>query len=529
MTTTNGTTERDLAHQVLVANSFLNRYSIEREQALGALSSKFYDGSRDIYSVAGYPAQLSVESYLGRYQRDALAYRIVTAAPDDTWRKPFQMLDGNTLEDAVSDTEFINAWNEFVQFDSLEGDLLDDTRRSLWHYFYEADRQAGIGQYSVMVLGFNDGLPLDQPLKRGGGNKLLYVNVLNEYYAKIYTSSLVSDSSSPRFGLPELYHINYGDQLGTRPVHYSRIVHVAEGGVILGKPRLEAVYNRLIDIEKLLSASGEAGWRSITRKIIISSRDGYQLSEGTVTTDKISDMIHGLRDVVELEGADVNVVSGESIDPTGALTQQIAMVSAGTDIPVRILIGSERGSLASTQDEKHWNDNIQARRTSFVEPVIVRQFIKRMIYAGLLPMPTSGNYCLDWPSLFEADDAVQSTTFLTYAQGVAQLAAQGVERIVKPQEVVKYFVRGLPADAVPTEQELAAMDEAAAQKQQDALELAKAQTTDNGKQGGDMATTDKGASSEPGAVSLPRPAVNSYSATEQVAIFEAAARLVANG
>jgi len=525
---TNGIVKAEqLARAKIAVNSYMSKYSIERDLQLGAQSSIMYGGARDIYSVVGYPRQLYIEDYLGRYQRDSLAYRIVTAAPDDTWRKPFKMLDGKTLEDGEADTEFVNEWNQLAQFDSLESDLLDDSRRSLWHYFYDVDRQCGIGQFAVMVLGFADVSPdtingFETPLKQNKGGKLLYLHVANEYSAKIYQEDLVKDPANLRFGLPEFYRVDFRDGKGLRKVHYSRCIHVAEGGVLYGKPRLEAIYNRLVDVEKLLAASGEAGWRAITRKIIVSTKDGYQLAEGTVSTDKINDMIHGLRDVVELEGMDVNVVSGEIIDPTGAITNQLSMISAGTDIPVRILVGSERGNLASSQDEKHWNDNIQSRRTQFVEPTIIRPFVKRMIYAGILPYPQSGAFCMDWPSLYETDDATQAQTFLTYTQGITQLAGQGVERVVKPQEVVKYFVRGLPADAVPTEQELAQMDADALAKQQAAMEMMQqqqpqdGQATPVGTQPADKQATDK------------QPvAANSYGLFEQAAMLEAAARILA--
>lgn len=516
------TNERSIEAQRIVANGFMNRYSVERDRAYGAAASNFFDGSRDIYSVAGYPEALNIESYIGRYQRDPLAYRIVTAPSDDTWRKPFAMLDGATLEDGIADTEFVKAWNKLVQFDNFESDLLDDSRRSLWHYFYDVDRQAGIGQYAVMILGFDDGKKLSEPLDKGKGKKLVYVNVLNEFYAKVYPSSLENDSTNPRFGLPTMYEVNYGDNIGTIQVHFSRVIHVAEGGVLYGKPRLEAVYNRLIDVEKLMSASGEAGWRAITRKIIISSKDGYQLSEGTVTTDKVESMIHGLRDVVELEGADVNIVSGEIIDPTGPITQQLNMISAGTDIPVRILIGSERGQLASDQDEKHWNDNIQSRRTNFVESSIVRQFIRRMIYAGIMPLPTSGNFYLSWPSLYENSDEEQARTFLTYTQGISQLAGQGVERIAKANKVVQYFVRGLPADAVIDDAELAKMDsDAAAKVLADAQAAQATQLSQDTLIGGMQDTTASGKMMTEDM--LKPPVVNSYSRVEQAAILEAAA------
>lgn len=433
----------------LAVNAYLSQFSRSRSRDLGATASTLYGGARDIYATMGYPVVLLFEDYYGRYERQDIATRIVEAKPDDTWRKLPKVLDGQTKEDASADTEFVKAWEKLVAMSDLEGDLLDD-ESTLWHHFYDVDVKAGIGEHAVMVLGFANG-QLDQPLARNQGGRLAYVNVLHQGQAKFNESDLVTDPTNKRFGLPNVYHCAFADNQGERSVHWTRVIHVAEGDRLCGTPRLQNVYNRLIDVEKLASSSGEAGWRSITRKIVVSTKDGYKLAEGTVSADMIEDMIHGLRDVVELEGMDVNVISGDVQDPSGPLSQQIDLISAGTKIPQRKLMGSERGELASTQDDDNWNDLIAARRVLHAEPVILRRFIKRMIYAGVLPMPTSKSIYVDWPSLYELDDQEQATVTNIYAESLTKLASPGVERVIDIPMFLKTFVRGLPADAVPDE------------------------------------------------------------------------------
>ena len=48
---------------------------------------------------------------------------------------------------------------------------------------------------------------------------------------------------------------------------------------------------------------------------------------------------------------DVHELGGELQDPTGAIDNILKLISAGTGIPLRKLTGSERGELASTQDD----------------------------------------------------------------------------------------------------------------------------------------------------------------------------------
>lgn len=443
----------------LAVNAYLSSFYSGRERQfdMGQSASTTYGGARDIYRAVGYPGTLGWTDYYGRYRRQDIARRVVDAQPDDTWRRPPTVLDGTTKDKSRNNTRFVKAWEAMVTNLNLVGDDPEIDERSVWHHFHQADRYAGIHWYSTIVLGFANGT-LDQPLTKGAGGRLLYTNVLLQEQAQIHDTDLVRDPTSPRFGRPEQYWVDFGDGQGRRAVHYTRVIHVAEGGQLYGTPRMECVYNRLIDVEKLLAASGEAGWRSILRRIIFSTRDGYRLAEATVTQSQVDELLHGFRTAMEVEGMDVTALGGEVLDPSGPIDKQVDFIAGGTGIPQRKLLGSERGELASTQDDENWNDIIIMRRLMFAEPVILRPFIRRLIWAGVLPPPSTGSIFVDWPSLYEMDDQEHAQIALTYAQVAEKMASPGIERAVVPSKFLKFFVRNLPPDAIPSEEDRLRME-----------------------------------------------------------------------
>lgn len=434
----------------LAVNAVINQH---RRRTLGGASSVYFNGDRNIYDAVGYPVNITIQQYIDRYKRQDIAERLVNAKPDETWRKQPRILDGSTKDDAKDDTEFVKAWERLSDFASLERDLLSDSR-SFWHYFREADRMAQLAGWSVLVLGIGDG-NLEAPLPKGTSKPLAYLSVYcGDDKAKIEDAYIVKDHHNKRFGLPEYYSIDFSDGFGTRKVHYSRVIHVSETDDLFGTPELQSVYNRLIDIEKVLAASGESGWRMANRKIIISTRDGYSLGETTVPETHVKELMHDLRDVVGLDGMDVQVIDGQIVDPTSLININLDIIAGSKAIPKRILLGSERGELASSQDETNWYNRIDERRQNLAEPVILRPFIYRLIYTGILPMPSSGSIYIDWPSLYEMDDREQAEVTKLYSETFGNLSKPGLDRILNVKAFTNTFIRGLPEDAVPDEIEL---------------------------------------------------------------------------
>lgn len=422
----------------------------QRRRLAGALGMQF-GGDRDIYAAAGYDLEIPFDRYRSRYERQDIAARIVNAPAQETWRRPPVLLDGTDEKTAGDHGEFIRAWQQLTSIEDV-GDELED-RKTIWHYLRRADELAGIGRYGVMLVGINDGEPLDIPLKRNsvsGPEGFLYLSVFDEGDAAI--DKLENDSTSPRYGLPAMYRLSLGtnllgESMTPTPVHWSRVIHVADGlkgDEVYGVPRLRPAWNRLLDIEKIMAGAGEAAWKLMYKGLILSTKDGYRLADDEVTQTKIDEYVHGLSRFLQLEGMDVTVAGGEIVDPTGLVMLNVALIAATTNIPQRILIGSERGELASSQDAVAWDRHIAERQRNFAEPLLLRPLVNRLVYAGVLPKPASGAYVVRWPELSEPDAQGDATVAKTYAEALEKAAAGG-DTTVDLAAFVQTFVRGLDA------------------------------------------------------------------------------------
>jgi hypothetical protein len=71
-------------------------------------------------------------------------------------------------------------------------------------------------------------------------------------------------------------------------------------------------------------------------------------------------------------------------------------ISGTSQIPLRSLLGSERGELASSQDRLNLDERIKKRRTRFAVARVVRPFIDRLILHNALVKPANGIYFAEW-------------------------------------------------------------------------------------------------------------------------------------
>jgi uncharacterized protein len=63
------------------------------------------------------------------------------------------------------------------------------------------------------------------------------------------------------------------------------------------------------------------------------------------------------------------------------------MIAGGSRVPKRILLGSERGELASTQDKENFDARVKDRRKDHAGPNVFRPFVDRLVWMGALPAP----------------------------------------------------------------------------------------------------------------------------------------------
>lgn len=364
---------------------------VERAR-LAANLGKQFDGERDMYQVLGYPLNIAFNDYLGRYRRMDIARRVVNRPAEDTWRTQAKLLDG----DRDKDTPFLEGWKTLV------------AKKGVWRYLAQVDKLAGIGRFGVLLVGLVGGNKLSEPAEAGSMRSpqdVLYLRAFHE--GDVTVELLDRDSTSERFGLPVSYSLTLGDTGQREQVHWTRVIHVAEDSFdeVYGTPRLETVYNRLSDLEKVVGGSAEATWKLMRKGFVLDVKPEYEMDPTTESAmlEQVEEFEHGLRRFMLTRGVTPSDLGSEVVDPKGLFEAILALIAGATGIPQRILLGSERGELASSQDEANWAAIVEARREQHAEPFILRAFVDRMVWLGVLPAPSAA-YSVEWESLFQLTD-----------------------------------------------------------------------------------------------------------------------------
>ena len=347
------------------------------------------DGSfgRDVFETLGYPRTLKPENYREEYERGGIAERLVEVMPQATWLGGAQVFENDDPRDV---TEFEKAWTEMAE------------RINLFSAFRRADILAGLGEFAVMVIG-GPGEKLSEELTTAKPNQIVGLWPYSQEFAAF--NKINNDTTNERFGMPETYKVRLGQgktttARGEQDIHWTRIVHVADGALsdeMIGKPRLRAVWNYLLDIQKIHGAGAEAFWRNAHQLNQLDLDPEVEMSpeEETALESEIEEVRHDMRDWIRTRGLKI-IRHGNNTANFGQNIDALMSLTSGTSgIPKRLLLGSERGELASTQDRATFAKVISARRTGYGEPQFVRAWTDRMIAINALPTPSE--YTVVWP------------------------------------------------------------------------------------------------------------------------------------
>ena len=151
--------------------------------------------------------------------------------------------------------------------------------------------------------------------------------------------------------------------------------------------------------------------------------------------------MHGLKRYMRLQGIDADEFKPQVADPSKHISIYLDLICATSGIPKRIFMGSERGELASSQDEKNWNDAVDERRRNHAEPMILRPFIDKMIDVKILPEPKKG-YDVEWPALQIPNEKEEAEVARTYMTALKEYTmAIGADQIVPPEFMLEKFLK----------------------------------------------------------------------------------------
>jgi len=405
---------------------------VSRAVLMGKLGYQ-YGTDRDIYQALGYPITLKYPDYAARYERQDMAKAIIDRPVEATWRGKLELVETPGGEE---DTAFEKAWRALADRLGLKG------------RFIRLDKISQIGKYGILLLGFDgvkNGSDFASPVPPGSEHKLMYVKPFSEDNAQI--NAYEENTRSERFGMPTIYDVtitNTATKVSTSVrVHHSRVLHIVPElleSEYEGVPKLQPVFNRLMDLEKLTGGSAEMFWRGARPGYQAVVKDDYSLTpdvkEGL--QDEFDEYEHKLRRLLMLEGVEMKALETQVESPKEHVDVIIQMISAVTGIPKRVLTGSELGELASSEDKGHWLELIEYRRKEYAGPMIVDAFVRKCQEHSILPK-TSDRYTIKWEDLWSPSDKQQAEVGKTRAEAVrAWGQSPGASVLMPPRMFAKY-------------------------------------------------------------------------------------------
>lgn len=389
---------------------------------LAGLAGLQYGGNRDVYDVAGYPVDLDFAHFWDRYRRQHIARRVVDMPAKATWRNAPTVTDTPDSEDA---SEFDQALQTIIR------------KTQLWHKLERVDRLAGIGEFAVLVIGQKvDDSDLESEMEpMQGPEEIIWLSAFHQGDTQI--KDWVTDAGSEHFGTPAVYNIDISENIEGFPesnetVDRSRVLHVADDLVndeVFGTPRLQTVFNLLIDVEKETAATAEAYWQLADQILAVNISDEFdpQSIDTDALEGDLKDLVHNLRRHFIAQGIDMEFLGGDTPDPSDPIQMAMTLIASAAGIPKGILFGTERGDVAERQDQREWAGRISERQTWFAEPMVLRPLIDRWIEHGALPEPQDGTYDVQWPGLLELTESEKAELNLNRAKTAKALTPAGAD------------------------------------------------------------------------------------------------------
>jgi len=417
-----------------------------------------YGGDRDVHKVLGYPDlddDTALERYRARYEYQDIAARIIDAFPKETWKNPPEVVD----EGQDSETEFERVANNVINTE-------------LCSYLERLDRAQRLGEYGIMVVDYDDGQDLDQPVQESAISSvddITYYSVfpqeqVEEWELGKESNEFEKEPTDERYNKPVRYYVDFGDidaqsqDDDFRWVHWSRVVpHAAEGALetdLKGEPALKKVFYRLVDREKVVGASAEMFWSGADEKIIANASEDFALQqygddgEREDFKQQLESLLHDMQKYIVSTGMEYEVIGGQEVDPTGVVDTIDSSIASAIGMPKNKLQGNETGERSTTQDRNNWFDNISTRQTNFAGPKMLRPVLERWISFGILPEPVDANFGIDFPSLFELGETDIADN---QQKRASMLQASGLAMTLSSEQKLDFLQEG--PDGVDMEQE----------------------------------------------------------------------------
>ncbi|PHS13513.1 MAG: DUF1073 domain-containing protein [Blastopirellula sp.] len=350
----------------------------------------------------GYPVDITFSQYYTMYRRNGIARAGIQRPVQKTWRDhPVMRTAGENSDKETLAEKAVREAFDRVRF---------------WEKLKDLDEKSRVHNYAGLIIRVADDKDLKEPLEKVTSGLNGLIELIPVYSEQLIPLKFDDVQTSLTYGQPLSFTftesavgLNNGAGRNVE-VHASRVHIWSEDSTIYGKPALEAGFNDLITIEKVMGAGGEGFWKEAKSAPILNidkdaSMEGLAKMLGTTVEglpDKMDEVVgdwqQGFDQLLMVQGMDAKKLTMKLPQPEQFIAGPMQSFAASMPIPMKILLGSQTGERASTEDGKEWCETIQGRRTNFVLPNVMR-IIQTLVDAGIMP---DEDWTPDWSDLSEA-------------------------------------------------------------------------------------------------------------------------------
>jgi hypothetical protein len=383
---------------------------------LSGMFPGFFPGMKhNHYKDFGFPEEVDFDLLYSYYSRNSLARAAVDKTTRKTWQDPPWLLEKPR--------------------DGSEGPMKKETRLEkairqhftkirLWTKVMEADRRSLVGRYAAVILRVADGKPTNEPLESVSGGLDALIDVIPAWESQLKVSEWDTDQNSLTYGEPKMFEYDegtIGPTTGISPsaigkarkltLHPSRVVIWSIDGTMDCDSALKAGVNDLLSIEKIVGAGGEGFWKIAKASPILEmdkEADLIKMAKAmNIEPDKIADVMNqqvgdwqrGFDELLMVQGMTAKPQKVELVDPEHFFMNALQCFAASFDIPLKVLVGTQTGERASSEDASQWNQTCNFRRKNTVIPNIL-QIVNRLEGCGILK--ENPEWFVDWTDLTES-------------------------------------------------------------------------------------------------------------------------------
>lgn len=374
----------------------------------------FAGQKHDHYADFGWPADVNFDMVYGMYTRNSIARAAVDKTIRKSWQDPPWLLE--------------------TPRDGSEGPLKKETRLEkairqhfskirFWTKVMEADRRSLVGRYAAIILRVKDGKQTDQPLTTVSGGLDALVDIIPVWEGQLRVKEYNTDQMSIDYGEPLMYE--YDESRVAEPgsamdgnarnrkltVHPSRIIIWSNDGSLDNDSSLRPGFNDLLTLEKITGAGGEGFWRNSKQSPILEmdkEADVAKMARAMgvepkdvfdAMTDQVKSWQRDFDELLMIQGMTAKLPKVELPDPQFYFSNTLQSFAASYDIPLKVLIGTQTGERASSEDASQWNQTNNFRRKNYVIPNILR-LVSRLEECGIIKV--NPEWFVDWTDLTES-------------------------------------------------------------------------------------------------------------------------------